>query len=150
MSIFPTAPVGSLLKGVMPSRKPPKKDMGRGHRVKDAEHLDAIRQCMCVACASELTTQAAHIQKKVGPGTGAGIGMKADDKFTCPLCEKCHTRQHSIGETTFWSQLDLDPHEVAESLYKVSPNVEIMRAMTATYHASIVMAKKPKAKKNVG
>lgn len=145
MSIFGTAPIGSLLKGMKPerqkpekkaTRKPPKKDMGRGQRVRLPEHLDAIRQCQCLACSTEGRTEAAHLQRKVGPGTGAGIGMKADDCYVVPLCTACHTTQHSVGETTFFKNIGVDPFLAAKSFIAVSPNVEAMRASVSLFLAS--------------
>jgi hypothetical protein len=81
-------------------------------------------------------TEAAHLQRKVGPGTGAGIGMKADDFLTVPLCTECHTTQHSVGGTTFFARIGVEPHLAAAAFYKVSPNVEAMRACVALFLAS--------------
>lgn len=149
MSIFPTAPYGSLLKGAKadkaPSkkaaRKPPRKDMGRGARVKLPEHLDAIRQCQCVVCGAERQTEAAHVQIKVGPGSGAGVGMKADDCYVTPLCGEHHRNQHKMGEVRFWADVGLDPHDIAATLHRVSPNVEVMRAAVAMFLASAALGR---------
>jgi hypothetical protein len=40
----------------------------------------------------------AHIRKF----SNCGIARKPDDDRVLPLCNRCHHRQHSIGEVTFW------------------------------------------------
>jgi len=33
------------------------------------------------------------------------------------LCREHHTKQHNIGEKIFWSELDIDPLELAKKIY---------------------------------
>ena len=120
-------PPGTLFKGA--KRKP--LDMGRKPRVRDAEHLDAIRQCSCVKCGLDHGCEAAHIRiTRVGKPI-SGIGNKPDDKFTTSLCHDCHLEQHRVGEVPFWNEIGIDPLRLAEALYRLSPNVEAMRAASA-------------------
>lgn len=92
---------------------------------RDAEHLDAIRQCPCLSCGQDPAGEAAHVRF----GSLAGIGRKPGDKTCVSLCRACHMEQHAVGELTFWTALGIAPTIIAERLWRVSPNVEAMRAM---------------------
>ena len=54
--------------------------------MRDHKRLAAIRKLPCVKCGSG-QSQAAH--SNFGEH-GKGRGIKADDKFTIPLCHSCH------------------------------------------------------------
>lgn len=60
-------------------------------------HLAFIRSLPCCRCGKS-PSQAAHVRM----GTGGGMGMKPDDRYTVPLCADCHRRQHDVGERAFW------------------------------------------------
>jgi hypothetical protein len=124
----PAAP-GSLFKQPAPVRKK-KLDMGRKPRERDEEHLEAIRQCPCLKCGIDPAGEAAHIRiSSAAHGKpNAGIGNKPDDKFTLPLCHQDHMEQHALGESSFWADVGIPPLKMAESLYRLSPNTEAMRA----------------------
>jgi len=92
---------------------------------RDAEHLEAIRQCPCVACGQDPAGEAAHVRM----GSHAGMGRKPEAKLTVPLCHAHHMEQHSVGELTFWTALELAPTVIAERLWRAQGNVEMMRAM---------------------
>lgn len=62
-------------------------------------------------------------------GNLAGMGRKPDADKTVPLCHACHMEQHAVGELSFWTALGLAPTVLAERLWRLSPNVEAMRAM---------------------
>jgi hypothetical protein len=52
-----------------------------------------------------------------------GMGMKADDKYTIPLCHAHHSKLHlsKDGETAYLASKDvLAPVELAERLYEAS------------------------------
>ena len=38
---------------------------------------------------------------------GGGMGTKASDLYTIPLCVNCHSDEHNIGHVTFWEGYDL-------------------------------------------
>lgn len=92
---------------------------------RDAEHIEAIRQCPCVACGQDPAGEAAHLRM----GNLAGLGRKPEDRYVTPLCRACHQEQHSLGELTFWTSLGLAPTILAERLWRAQGNVEMMRAM---------------------
>lgn len=54
-----------------------------------------------------------------------GIAQKSDDKYTVPLCGKCHREQHSGSEHRFWAQRGVDPVKIALALFSVSGDYEL-------------------------
>lgn len=46
-----------------------------------------------------------------------GTGIKPPDDRVLPLCREHHTKQHNIGEKIFWSELDIDPLDLAKKIY---------------------------------
>lgn len=95
----------------------------RTARNHNAKHLAFIRQLPCIKCADNTGTEAAHIRRSdarvAKPITG--IGIKPDDKYTLPLCGRCHRWQHEIGEKAFWG-VD-DPILWALALYSVTGDI---------------------------
>ena len=83
------------------------------------QHLAFIRLLPCVACGKAAPSEAAHIRT----GTDGGVGMKPGDRYAIPLCTVCHTKQHRVGELTFWSALRFDPVNVALRLWTISADV---------------------------
>jgi len=57
-------------------------------------------------------------------GTDGGLGIKPNDRYTCPLCHGCHRHQHQIGEPAFWADAGIDPTDAALRLWTVSGNHE--------------------------
>ena len=84
------------------------------------QHLAFVRQLPCVACGKAAPSEAAHVRT----GTDGGVGVKPGDRYAVPLCRACHTKQHRIGELTFWSALRIDPLNVALRLWTVSADME--------------------------
>jgi hypothetical protein len=95
-------------------------------RQHDAKHLQFVRGLPCCVCGDNTSTEAAHIRMadpmiaKPSPGTGT----KAHDKFTVPLCGKCHREQHTRSEGIWWAITGLDPIKIALALYSVSGDHE--------------------------
>lgn len=135
--IFAPAAPGSLFKQAAPVRKK-KLDMGRKPRERDEAHCEAIRQCPCVKCLIDPAGEAAHIRMTRAGKPISGVGNKPDDKFTTSLCHEHHMEQHSIGEISFWADIGIDPIRLAETLYRLSPNIEAMRACVFAAHAIAV------------
>jgi len=127
---LPVAAPGSLLKGTA-APKAKKGETTKPVRERDAGHLEALRQCPCVACGHDPAGEAAHISMasaKHGKPE-KGMGSKSADQWTLPLCHACHMRSHEVGEQPFWRDLGLDPLMLAAALYRASSNIEAMRAM---------------------
>ncbi|WP_033134631.1 DUF968 domain-containing protein [Acinetobacter sp. MN12] len=56
--------------------------------MRDAKRLAAIRKLPCIRCGLPAPSQAAH--SNFGEH-GKGKGIKADDRYTIPLCHSCHS-----------------------------------------------------------
>lgn len=137
---FPVAAPGSLLKGFKsgssekpieeaPKKKSMKSSEGKqkkASRERNEAHLALIRQCPCVACGRE-PSEAAHIRQAAPGKPPIGMGMKPDDKFTVPLCHRCHMRQHEVGEKPFFEAQGIDPLLMAAALFSKSPDLLAMR-----------------------
>lgn len=72
--------------------------MLKSPKTRSPKHLRFIASLPCAICGAE-DVQAAHIRS----GNGGGMGYKPGDKFTVPLCVKHHSKQHCVGEKSFWA-----------------------------------------------
>lgn len=76
----------------------------RGSKMRDSKRLAAIRQLPCCECGRAAPSQAAHSNFSKH---GKGRGIKADDKYTIPLCHVCHAALDQY-------RLDMDRQESLE------------------------------------
>jgi hypothetical protein len=60
-------------------------------------------------------------------GSGAGVGQKPSDDRTLSLCRDCHSRQHQVGERTFWG--DRDVEAIINAFCKASPRRQEIEAV---------------------
>lgn len=121
---------GSLLKPDFPGKKRKVKPEGHGQRTpreKKPGHLALVRQLPCLGCGWDQGCDAAHLRVSAPGKPITGISRKPDDRWTNPLCHTCHMKQHSMGERDFWKRLKIDPFVMAETLYRLSPDLEAMR-----------------------
>lgn len=72
--------------------------------MRDNKRLAAIRQLPCCECGRAAPNQAAHSNFSIH---GKARGIKADDKYTIPLCHVCHAALDQY-------RLDMDRHESLE------------------------------------
>lgn len=72
-------------------------------RWRSQAHCNFVRSHACSVCFSTAAIEVAHVRM----GSGAGIGQKPDDWRTVSLCHDCHSRQHQVGEPTFWHGADI-------------------------------------------
>ena len=50
----------------------------------------------CISCGiQDETIVAHHLKHRYAPYSGGGMGLKADDWLTMPLCYSCHDRAHN-------------------------------------------------------
>ena len=71
---------------------------------RDPKRLDAIRALCCCECGTNAPSQAAHSNFGIH---GKGKGIKADDKYTIPLCHECHANlDQNLSRQTRQQQLD--------------------------------------------
>jgi hypothetical protein len=111
----------------------------REPRQKNDKHLKFIRCLSCVVCANNICTEAAHV-KMAAPGKrNVGIGEKADDKWTVPLCGACHRKQHAWGEREFWETVCIKPLQLAADLFAVSGDHEAGERIVSEYNAQSLM-----------
>lgn len=102
----------------------------RQPRQVDAKHLAAVRRLPCMICRQS-PCDAAHIRMSdwLHEKSHTGRGQKPDDKWSVPLCHRCHMDQHTRGERVWWEAQRIDPIAVAIELYAVSPDIEAMTAV---------------------
>jgi hypothetical protein len=133
--VAPPDPVGALVKpsdGARGRRRAKSREADRWWRSeRERAHLDAVGQLPCLACGCDPGGTAAHVRMplyekgKPLPGTG----LKPKNQWVLPLCHSCHVDQHTIGERSFWESFYVAPLTFAERLYRMSDNVEAMRAL---------------------
>jgi hypothetical protein len=86
--------------------------------IRDKDHLAFIRQLpCCVSLKNSEPCHAAHVRI----GANGGMGMKPGDNFVLPLCADVHGRQHAIGESEFWGDME-KPKALAQFLYANTGN----------------------------
>ena len=56
------------------------------------KYLRWIREQPCMMCGDNSNSVVHHL---IGVGSMGGMGMKASDSMTCPLCVTCHAKIHS-------------------------------------------------------
>lgn len=98
---------------------------GKRKRVQNQQHLRFIRQLPCCVTGSR-PVEAAHISYSDAryAKPAAGMGEKADDKFTVPLSPAMHRKQHDMNERKFWQGTGIDPIALCAALYAVSGDLE--------------------------
>jgi len=82
---------------------------------RSASHLDFIRTLPCIACG-RFGAVPAHVRLSKDGGTG----FKPGDRYTVPLCSRCHGQQHQVGEVRFWGELGIDPLDYSTQLWRMS------------------------------
>lgn len=98
----------------------------RRPRMYDHAHLAFIRSLTCCLCG-KLNPDAAHI-RSANPLYGkreTGVGEKASDRWTVPLCREHHNQQHNENELAWWRLQKIDPFLLALALHHASGDPEI-------------------------
>lgn len=87
-----------------------------------ASHRQFVRGFECAVAGPDCSgnIECAHVE---GSGTG-GMGMKADDWATIPLCHGHHAERHRIGWRTFDQRHGLDALGLAKQLAARSPHIQ--------------------------
>jgi hypothetical protein len=90
---------------------------------------EACHGLNCCACGAEPNpiTEAHH-----EPPTSRG----GEDADCVPLCTPCHVRRHTIGERSFWGELDLNPEDMKDAVraYMASPVARYRKHVPAVQH----------------
>jgi hypothetical protein len=104
-------------------------------------HQRFIRSLPCVSCGKPAPSECASV------GMRSGLGILPGHRDLVPLCgpetvwqDCCHSRKHYRGAVRFWSELSIDPLDLARQLWLVSGNVTagfraVMRARQAAIAA---------------
>ena len=70
----------------------------------------------CLVCKYGPPVEAAHVRY----GLAGGMGLKPSDNRIVPLCTRCHSMQHTIGEMRFWAlHHEIDPVMAARTIYSL-------------------------------
>lgn len=86
-------------------------------RKRSKAHLAFVRGQGCLVC--QRSPVDAHLLKFAQPST---LGRKVSDEFTVPLCRSHHLALHRHeNERAWWSNLQLEPLQVAKELWTTSP-----------------------------
>ena len=82
------------------------------------KYLDFIRSHPCYVCGRQDETVVAH-HEAFG---NKGVGMKAPDTYTIPLCVECHSERHTkpLREVFFIQVLNAMMNYVTEWMARVS------------------------------
>ena len=71
---------------------------------RDNRRLERVRSLPCCVCGMGPRSQAAHSNFGIH---GKGKGIKADDRYTIPLCHSCHASfDQNLSQQTRQEQLD--------------------------------------------
>ena len=72
------------------------KPIPKHKRWQSREYLNWVATLPCANCGLEDETIVAHhLKHRHAPHGGGGIGMKANDYLTMPLCFECHASAHA-------------------------------------------------------
>ena len=85
------------------------------------QHQAFVRSLPCWGCGKPTPSECAYV------GRLAGRGSLPTDHYLVPLCgpatiwqDCCHSRKHYRGAGRFWSELGIDPLDLARHLWLVS------------------------------
>ena len=68
----------------------------KNKRWKDKNYLKFVSEMPCSnCCRHDETIEAHHLKHRYSPWGGGGMGLKASDILTMPLCHDCHARAHN-------------------------------------------------------
>lgn len=100
----------AFLADVAPHKPRPKRDECK-------RHLAFVANLPCCVCRRPGDTQVHHLLR----GVVRGMGMKAADRWTIPLCTIHHAALHAHGdETEFLALRNVDGPALAAALWSVS------------------------------
>jgi hypothetical protein len=128
-----------------------KLDAPRPERARDRRagmsktHLENIRQLQCTICCATAPSVIidAHHLKSGAAATERGIGLKATDRRTIPLCREHHMFVERFGSrrerAVIIDACGIDPHHLSDALWRQSSDkdreksVDNMRAVLTRF-----------------
>lgn len=84
-------------------------------RIKDADHVRAVRGLPCCACAGQGLKQRTRTEAHHTRTRGAFGG----DDSVAPLCTRCHKLWHLLGRKSFKARTGVDVAVVARDLWRL-------------------------------
>lgn len=98
----------------------------RRDRQRDERHLEFVRSLFCVSCRDDTSVEAAHLRAAsiMYAKRQTGMGEKPDDRWTLPLCSRCHRLQHKGHELGFWNTRGINPFALCLVLHSISGDHE--------------------------
>lgn len=92
-------------------------------------HLALIRQLPCCITGKRAPSDPHHLRE--GLAHERGIGRKATDRWTVPVCRSIHEDLHKVGSRQEWEWFRKrgieDPLELAAALYRNTGDLERMQ-----------------------
>lgn len=109
-----------------------------------AKHLVLIRQLPCSLCPS--TGVDPHHLKSLAAAKERGVGLKATDKWTVPLCRFHHSDIERLGsrrEVAWFMDHGIDPHALAHGLWLATGDLGRMLSVLRAHqeHGGILLEK---------
>ena len=101
-------------------------------------HQRFIRSLPCLRCGKPAPSECAYV------GMLPELGIPASERYLLPLCgpatvwqDCCHSRKHYRGADRFWSELGIEPLDLAVQLWRVSGDaMAALRAVTLAWEAA--------------
>lgn len=117
-----------------PKKRPPK----------EPAYLNWLHKLPC-AVTGRHPVEAAHVSfaSPWHGHYGRAKGTKAPDQFAVPLAPHMHASQHEVGEKKFWHEWQIDPHQLALTLwaiYSMYDEAEATERATARIYGGIAKA----------
>ena len=108
--------MGRPPQGKSHRRPKPSSPIRKEVRRRNKAHLAFVAAQPCLVC--QRSPCDAHHLKFAQPRS---LGRKVSDEFTVPLCREHHRDLHRFGnEVAWWTNLQIEPIEVARDLWAVS------------------------------
>jgi hypothetical protein len=96
-----------------------------------AGHLDAVRALPCLRCGLALRNDAHHLRKGLPVGE-RGMGRRAADRYSLPLCRACHEAVEATGDDeAVLASWGIDGRAVAAALWRVRGDRKSMARIVA-------------------
>jgi hypothetical protein len=101
-------------------------------------HQRFIRSLPCLSCGKPAPSECAYV------GMLPGLGILPRYRYLVPLCgpatvwqDCCHSHKHYRGAVRFWSELGIEPLDLAIQLWRVSGDAMAgLRAVTLAWEAA--------------
>lgn len=129
--------LGNFRPTILERSTRPKRDWRAARPGMSEAHLDDIRQLPCaVPGCTERDIEAHHLLS--GPAKRErGLGIKATDRWSLPLCRWLHHaevhRRGARSEHLWFQSFGLSPYELAEALWNARGQLETMRGILAEH-----------------